>query len=238
MSFTTRHHALFIATGDLAAAPSVLPNGQANSGGVCWRKLDEEASISEEGWDSLKIFYAIRKANFSAEECAAYFPQGAQLGGRKWWITGSRPVRVGPGIYRAEVDLKGWAIAKPAKIRVGTSAEQQSGTNMRAPTAVGDTVGAIFAKLETHENMPTIAVTYLVDNYLSPTTQKISKVGTAQTPPVTIDVADTVWEFLTEYVWHWPQGWVLMGSEPEPLAGCAAAMVTDTYKYIRAKTPG
>jgi hypothetical protein len=65
-----------------------------------------------------------------------------------------------------------------------------------------------------------------------------SKVGTAQTPPVTIAVPDTVWDFLTEYVWHWPQEWVLMGSDQDRLSGTTAALVTDTYKYIRDKTPG
>ena len=55
-------------------------------------------------------------------------------------------------------------------------------------------------------------------------------------PGITADA--TVWDFLTLYVWHWPQGWVLMSSEQDRLPGATPALVTDNYKFIRDKTPG
>lgn len=232
MSLTDRNLSI------LACHPLLMTGGVTLAGGQNAVEDDEEATLSEEGWDSLRKSYVMARANLTAENLAAMFPQGAQLASRKWWITGARPVRLAPGLWRADVDFKGWAATKAAKIRVGSSAEQQSGENVRAPAYVGDTVGTVYAKVQTHENAPTIAATYLVEDITASGVAKTDKVGTAQTPPVTVAVPDSVWGFLTEFVWHWPQGWVLMSSEQDRLPGTNAALVTDSYKFIRDKTPG
>ena len=225
MSFSDRFHSAIIGVG------SGITAGTATA-------IEEEPIITDEGWDSLRITYVHRVASLSAETFAALYPIGTKLGSRNWWITGARPIQKTAGFWLAQVDLKGWAASKPAKVRVGSAAEQQTATNILAPRYEGDSVGGTFAKVETHENMPTISVSYLVADAAAGGVEMTSKVGTAQTPPVTIAVPDTVWDFLTEYVWHWPQEWVLMGSDQDRLSGTTAALVTDTYKYIRDKTPG
>jgi len=233
MSFESRHQSFLIHSGALTTGTVTLPGGQVAYEG------DEEATINEEGWDSLSKPYFMLRASLTAEQCAVMFPAGARLGTRTWWIAGARPVRVAAGFFRVDVTFKGWAdVAKPAKIRVGASGEQQSAENVRAPESVGDTVGAIFAKVQTHENMPTVSVAYLVPDITASGVANTDKVGTAQDPPVTIAVPDTVWSFLTTYVYHWPNGWVLMGSEQDRLPGSDAALVIDSYKYVRDKTPG
>ena len=89
-------------------------------------------------------------------------------------------------------------------------------------------------------DLPTITVSasYLVPDITASGVSKSGLVGKKQTPPITIDVPPTIWAWLTIYVYHWPQGWVLMGSEQDRLPGCNAALVTDQYKYIRARSPG
>lgn len=213
---------------------SILLGSAVLGGGLV--KVDEEPSLTNEGWDTLVVTYAQRVATCSAEALAALFPVGARLGSRDWWITEAKSAAASAGFYLYTVTFKGWAANKPAKITVGASADQSGGENIRAPRFVGDTVGAVYAKLQTHENMPTITVGYLVENVVAET--QTGQVGKAKTPPVSIPVPATVWTMLTEYVYHWPNGWVLMGSEQDRLPGTAAAYVTDSYKYIREKTPG
>jgi hypothetical protein len=222
MSFTDRSTSILIANADLL------------SGGLL--KLHEEATLTNAGWDSLEVTYAQRVASCTAEALAALFPTGARLGTRTWWLAEAKIANAAAGLFTYSVTFRGWAGSKPSKISVGAAADQSGGENIRAPQYEGDTVGAVYAKLQTHENMPTITVAYLVEN--TGTLTQTSNVGKALTPPVSIPVPATVWAMLTTYVYHWPNGWVLMGSEQDRLPGTTAALVTDSYKYIREKTPG
>lgn len=223
MSFESRSQAILIGKGSLMTGTLT--------------KVLEEPEITNEGWDTLTVTYYQRLATCTPEELAALFPVGGRLGTRKWWIVAVKSTEVAPQFWKFVVNFKGWGSTKPAVIRVGSSANQQSASNILAPSTVGDTVGAVYAKLETHEATPTVAVTYLVENIVIDSLS--DEVGTARTPPVSgIDVPATVWGMLTEFVWHWPQGWVLMGNDQDRLPGTSAALVTDNYKFIRAKTPG
>lgn len=225
MSFTSRKLSVAIGTGSMMTGTLTA--------------VDEEPALNNEGWDALTVKYVKRVATLTAEDCAALFPIGAQLGARKWWIVGSRPVRIAAGWWMILVDFKGWAASKPKVVRVGAAAEQQTGENILAPAYVGDTVGTVYAKVQTHENTPTIAVSYLVENVT--TVSNTEFVGTQVDPPVDIagiDVPDTVWAWLTIFTYHWPNGWVLMSSEQDRLPGTNVALVTDHYKFVRDQTPG
>lgn len=222
MSFTSRN------LGFLIGDPTFLSGTPA--------MLSEDCAITEEGWDTLTQVWAHRRAAFSAEDVATAYPTGARLGSRTFWLSSVRPRRAGTGVWTAEVTYKGWAIEKPAVIKISAAADQQQATNILAPRYVGDTVGGVYATVQTHENTPTISVLRLVEDVVTNTMTDL--VGQAATPPVTVAVADTVWDFLTKFVWHWPQGWVLMASNEDRLPGTVAAAVTDQYKFIRDKTPG
>lgn len=190
--------------------------------------LDEKPTLNAEGWDDMVITYYTLRPTLTAEELAADFPLGTQLGERKWWVVGSRPECLGPGVWKAEVQFKGWAYTKPQKISVGSAAEQQSAENI--------TIGGegTFSRVSVQENTPTMNVTYLVEDW---TTAPTNFVGTAVTPPDAVDVPDSFWDYLPEFTFHYPYGWVLMSCEPDRLQGCDAALVKMTYKYIRAITP-
>lgn len=217
MSLTTRHTSILIG----------LSSRLANNTPIL---VMEEPTINNEGWDSLTQLWTIRDASVTAEALAAAFPIGAQLGTRKWWITGMKPTERAPGFWTVLVTFAGWAATKPALVKVGSSAASQSATNVTLPdTSVAD-------KLETHQNTPTLTISYLVaDVTVAP---KTGYVGTALTPPVTIATPASIWASIADAVTHFPSGWVLMGSAEDRLPGTLAAYVTDTYQYIQQYTPG
>lgn len=189
--------------------------------------LEETPTLRDEGWDDLTISYATKRPSLTAEELAALFPIGTQLGTRKWWVVGSKPICLALGLWKAEVSFKGWGQNKPAKISAGAAAEQQSGENIGTPDGT-------YARVSTQENTPTMRVSYLVENYtLAPT----DEVGRSKTPPDAVAVAASVWDALTDFTYHWPNGWVLMASAPDRLPGTSVALVSDDYKFIRAISP-
>ena len=221
MSFLDRHTAMII--GGPATTTDFL--------GGFPTLISEDPTITNNGWDTLIRTFALRRPTLTPEDLAALYPIGNQIGTRTWWITGSKPQQFAPGVWLAIVDCKGWASAKPLLVKVGAVADSQSADSVTI-------AGATYAKVEVHENAPTVTVSYLVANIDADGVDKTALVGTAQSPPVTIAVAATGWSGLTKYTYHYPNGWVLMGSDHDRLPGCNATLVTDSYKYIRSKTPG
>lgn len=195
--------------------------------GSAFVPLEEFPRANEEGWDDLTITYLTRRESLTSEALSAAFPLGTRLGTRSWWVAGSAPSCLAAGVWRAEVFFKGWAQLKPAKITIGGSAESQSGENIQTPIGLRE-------RVQTHENTPTMRITYPVLNYTDAPTQEV---GRSRTPPEAIAVADTVWNFLTNPTYHFPNGWVLMGSNVDKLVGANAAIVSDDYKFIREFTP-
>jgi hypothetical protein len=191
--------------------------------------INEEPQLTHEGWDTLVQIWSFRVANLSAETLATDFPIGGKLGSRNWWVVGSVPQERGPGFWTARVTYKGWAQTKPAVVRVGASADSQTAENV----SIG---GTTYTKVETHQPTPNIVISYLVANVA--TAPKTSLVGTALTPPVSIAVPSNVWASLDPYLYHFPNGWVLMESAEDRLPGTSAAYVSDTYKFIQVATPG
>lgn len=213
--------------------------------------LTEAPDISESGWDSLTATYALRVADLTAESIAALWPIGRQLGSRNWWVAGSKPACVAPGVWTAEIKYKGWAAMKPCKINHGTAVDSQSGTNIFAPVPHPGSGSVSYPKVATFESTPTISLTYLSANVeagwpVMPSLPNLL-VGrqrtTALTDPVTgatitwPPLAPSVWDFLTESVYHWPNGWILMDLQTDILPGTRAGLVTESYKYIRAISP-
>lgn len=219
MSFLTRQTSIIITAGaDFSAIPTAV---------------EEIPEINDEGWDALTITYVVKKPTLTAEELAKLFPIGTRLDNRFWWVIGCSPKLAAPGLWLITVKYKGWAIDKPIKVKVGGSADQQSAQNTQTPKGY-------YAKIEVHEPGITVAVSYLVEDVDATTPEsasKTDKVGTELTPPVTIKVPPSGWTYLSTYIYHFPNGWVLMSSEQDRLVGTTAALVTDNYKYIRDKSP-
>lgn len=226
MSFTTRLRSILIAPGTVFTDTPTL--------------VDESADLTEEGFDTLTLTYAMRRAALTAEHCAALFPQGSQIGSRKFWIVSARPQRVAAGFWLAEVVCKGWASNKPAKVRVGAGAETQSGKNVIAPTVPNPISPAdfeVFAAVQTRENTPTVSVSFLAEDLN--TYAQTHLVGRAVSLPagISVAVAYSIWSTLSTYTYHWPNGWVLMASEQDRIPGTDAGFVTNSYLYVRPITP-
>ena len=198
--------------------------------------LTEEVSASAEGWDSLTQNHAIRAATLSAEALAALYPIGTQLAGRNWWLTGCRPTPVAPGVFTFELAFKGWAATKPVKLTWGTQAEQQTAENVGVPNGLGGT--AVYAKVATHESAPTFTASYLSATATAAGAMPSMMVGRPHTRAGAPPVPDTVWGSLAKFVFHWPNGWTLMDLGVDILPGTTAGLVTESYKYIRDKSPG
>lgn len=223
MSLTNRHSSVMIGLASRLADDSLV-------------LAHEEPTLNNEGWDNLTQIWTTRRAALTPETLATLFPVGARLGSRNWWIVGSVPQEKAPGFWVVTVSYKGWAAAKPTKIVVGSASQQQSAENALAPAFVGDTIGTTYPHLQTQENMPDITAKYLVAD-ITGGANKSALVGTAQTPPISLAVAATVWGTLSLFTYHWPNGWVLMSHQQDRLAGTNAAEVTDVYQFIRDKTP-
>lgn len=193
-----------------------------------WVAADEKAQLSADGWDSLTVTYYRLAGSFSVEQTTLQFPIGGRLGGRRWWVNSfSGPHCVGGGIYKVDVTYKGLAMNHPVVVSYGAAAEQQS-----VDSAIIN--GVPRGKTSVHENTPTATVRYIIESLsLAPTGQ----VGTSKVPPSAPAVAPTFWASLASPTYHYPNGWVLMGSNTTPLPGTTVAIVSDDYKYIRELTP-
>lgn len=220
MSFYDRHTSIIIGIHP-GLAGAIGPTSAA----------DEIFTPGEEGWDTLVIPYIYRAADLTPEDCAVEYPQGAQLGTRKFWIVNAVPRRATAGLWIVEVTYKGWAAEKPVKVRIGSAAEQQRGEDV--------TIGlATYPKAQVQQNTPTITLVYLVEDAQDPAVEMTSSVGTAVTPPIDIEPPENTWPDLSDPLYHFPNGWVLMGSDQDRLPGTTAALVSDTYKYIQPISPG
>lgn len=207
----------------------IITTGTLGTGSL--KAVDESPVITPEGWDFLTVHYAQRRITCTDADLAALFPQGTKLSGRNFWQVGVKPRHLAPGFWGFEATYKGWVAAKPDVVRVGSSAAQQSAEQVSVSSV-------LYAKVETHENMPDVSVSYLVADVA--VSGKTDQVGTTQPLPsgVAVAVADSVWTSLPYFTFHYPNGWVLMSSDQERLPGTSAAWVTDTYRYVRDKTPG
>jgi len=201
--------------------------------------LKEDPQIAESGWDSMTVAWALRRATLTPEELSALFPTGSQYGARNWWVTGGKPVCMAPGVWTADIQYKGFASLRPAKINWGAAAEQQSADNI----AIGATT---YAKVSTHEATNTMSVQWICPNVYATSAVPSDHVGRAflrEVDPVTgsplavPSLAPEVWSYLTSFVYHWPNGWVLEDCQADILAGSGAALITENYKYIRAVSP-
>jgi hypothetical protein len=234
MSFLNRHTAILIHDG-FESQEEVFPG---------MFLIGDDPQITDEGWDTNTIQLILPNLpGITLEEINSRIPVGTQVEGKKWWVTGWKPKELAPKFYGVEVRLKGWVSvpgedSKAWKIKFGSAAESQSGTNIRVPEFPGDTVGVVRPKVETHEATPTVSISYPVEDFSTLAPAK-ALVGRAADPDVPgLVVPPTVWAWLADYVYHWPNGWVLMGLEEDRLVGARAALATLSFKYVRDITPG
>lgn len=193
--------------------------------------VSEVPQITETGWDTLTQTWAVRRASLTAEELAAAYPAGTQIIGRNWWLTGATPGQHFPGLHLFDLTFKGWAGNKPVKLDWSTAADSQTAENIGVTTGGSTTY---YARVATLESAPAFTASYLVTNYSSLPSNSVGRPATrAGAPPVPA----SVWDYLTRFTYHWPNGWVLMDLSADILPGTTVALARASYRYIRDKTP-
>lgn len=201
---------------------------------LAWTALDEAGSRAAFGWDSLSIPY-IKTSGvaITIEEMAAAFPIGQQLTGRNFWVQDLQaPTAKGGGVWIGVVNYKGLAGSQPVNVSYGSSGEQQSASPATINSVYHDDVSI-------HQNTPTATARYIQLSPTSGTTLgQTENVGTAQTPADAPDSPPNFWTSLATPIYHFPNGWVLMGSDVDKLTGTNVGLVTDTYQFIQEYTPG
>jgi hypothetical protein len=154
-------------------------------------------------------------------------PAGGGLA-RQLYVQGIQNFRCrAAGLFTYEVQYLGIASNKPVVVNYDSAADQQQGENIVTPDG-------FFEDVMTHENTPTASVRYVLNNIATAPTVDVGRARTRTSAPA---VAPTVWSFLTKFTYHWPNGWVLMGSKTTRLAGTSLALVEDRYQYIRPFSP-
>lgn len=196
-----------------------------------WETICERPSVTADGWDDLTVEVAIfNSVPISAEALAAAFPIGQQLGARKFFFQGAvGPIWRGGGIWTATLTYKGLAGSKPVVVDYGTSADEQSGENVATPDGPK-------ARVSASENTPTANVRFATED-ASALAAAMDEVGTNVTPPSAPAVAPSVWNFITDFTYHYPHGWVLVSRALTRLPGTNCGLVQDSYKYVREITP-
>lgn len=237
MSLFPRHTTLII--GGSAEAGSFLAGAPT--------LLAEQPTLTADGWDSLAATFALRCASLPAEALAALWPIGAQYGERNWWVTGARPTCVADGVWTADVDFKGFASTKPISITWGSSADTYKSTKPDPPSGMTDpdklAAWANYMAVETTEANPTFTHKYITTDVSAAPSEggvPTNSLGAALTAAALSQptVGDSRWASLSKYVYHWPNGWVLMSVTADILPGTSVALVSETYKYVPAITPG
>lgn len=179
-------------------------------------------------FDTLRRRILLRDVSLSGPaEAAAGFATGTQLTGTSCYIVSRSAEALAHGIYI--IDLVGKGIleaSKPSKVKYTAYATQQSAQNIYDPSE-----STIYAKVVAHEAQVGCDVSYVTS------TPPTDDVATAVTPPNAPDVKSSVWAYLTDPTYHYPNGWVLMACDAEQIPGASVWLVTDRYQYIYPISP-
>lgn len=213
--------------------------------------LDRVPSEAETGWDTMRDRWLIRidaaandpSALFSNSTFQGWFARGLQVSGRTMWTVSSAPRLRAPGLFEVESISMGLLSARGYKVTYDAAGAGQTAeniTNVPNPTPPGGT--GTYAKLATKEADVTATFEYVNVASVIPTHADFltKDTGRAKDPPSgwAPTVPDTVWAFLTQYTYNYPNGWVFEGATMENLPGINTVfLVREKYRYIQLQTP-
>lgn len=201
--------------------------------------LDSVPSETESGWDSLRETWLIRDASAGLDPTAALaalFLRGSQVSGKNMWVVSRAPRLRARGLFEAEIVSMGLLSPRGHKVSYDSSASSQSAENITTPDG-------LYAKVSTIEAAPTCSLEYIQINPLitpaSPTFLTV-KTGRSHEPPAEWKptVPATIWGSLTDYTYHYPNGWIFDGVSAENLPGLSTVfLIRERYRYQYAVSP-
>lgn len=215
---------------------NIVITGLADGGSVLLERLPAEA---ESGWDSLRDRYLLRNDSAGQDPHAAigaFMARGTQISGKNMWVVARQGRCMAPGLFEVEVSSLGLLSDRGDRVRYDAGANSTSGQNI---VVTGE---GTFASVEAQESQVTCDIEYIVTSGLEPSHADFytAAVGEAEDPPSPWKptVKDSVWDYLTEFTYHYPSGWVLMSSSIENLPGKTTVwLVRDRYQYIYEISP-
>lgn len=198
-----------------------------------WEAWEDDVKKGDSGWDERHTTMAkdFGATGTDGQAIANAFRIGAPApGGGNFWITGVGGSRnVGGGIWTTIVSSKGLSAARPIKVRGKTSVQQSQGSSIWIfesgyPNFVN--------KLEALESSPTVEI-----ERISFTQPQTGEVGRAGVPAYAVAVRASVWGSLTDPLWHFPSGWVMVDIDWDKLTGVNVWLIKETWAWIPKITP-
>lgn len=200
--------------------------------------LDRAPAEAEAGWDSMRDTWLFRNDAAGVDPHAAiasFLVRGTQITGKNMWVVSRAARCVALGLFQVEVVSMGLLSDRGDRVRYDAGANSQSGSEI----LIG---GTVYANVQTQESQVTCDIEYIVTSGLEPGNASFytAAVGTAEDPPAEWEpvVKPSTWDFLTEFTYHSPNGWVLMSSSVENLPGLDTVwLIRDRYQYFYAISP-
>lgn len=194
--------------------------------------LDDVPTLPSDGWDSLKRRVMVVDPTITSVHAAIdeHYPRGMQLPGLNMWVTDATGRQVSGGIFLLEIDARGILTARGYKISTSAAVAVQTAQN------IFDIDDILRPKIEVAENQVTCDVSYI--SLAAPPRTNLT--GRNATPPSAPPTPTSIWTWLADPTYHYPNGWVLMASDGEGLPGVAlstVALVVDRYQFIHPLSP-
>ena len=211
--------------------------------------IDSVPQESENGWDSLQLTLLHRSSTAANDPeallsdplyaAAGDYERGANPFG-DMYVVKRTPKVVGPSIFQVEVDLRGILSDRGFKVTYDNASQQQSGQNILAPDPLGSPT--TYARVQVRESQVTAVLEYPLfdvepDGFGFPTEFTATSdlalpFGWEPTVPASI------WASLTDFTYHYPNGWIFDGASIENLAGLNNVFwVREKYIYQQPYTP-
>lgn len=194
--------------------------------------LDAVPTEAESGWDTLRetllirassianIIDLLRDATFNS-----FYGRGVSRAGEEGshflFVTHRTPKQKAPGLYIVDVTSQGLLCPRGYKITYDGIVQQQTVSPGTFPDP--DDVLTLFPKVSAKETNVTATIEYGLWSTGEPTDTDFltAYVGQPQDLPagLTPSVPDSIWGFLSDPTYHYPNGWVLEAVTMENLAG-------------------
>jgi hypothetical protein len=201
--------------------------------------LERLPSEAESGWDSMRDRYALRvdsAGNDPDLAIAGFMARGTKITDKNMWVVSRQARCLTWGLFEVEVISLGLLSARGDRVRYDAGANSSSAENVDVP-GVG-----VVPRAEGQESQVTCDIEYIVVSGAQPGDVGFytATVGEAELPPAEWQptVKASIWETISDFTYHYPNGWVLMSCSIENLPGLDTVwLIRDRYQYIYEVSP-
>jgi hypothetical protein len=190
-----------------------------------WRLISDQPQKATSGWDTTRLVYAANRPASAGFQIASEWAIGRKLPGLNMFLVDVAPRPLGGGIWSAEVTGQGLLAARLPRVSGSAATIQRSLEDLNA-------FGTIYPKAEVWESTPTLEV-----EVINATAPETHLVGTEMRPTQATAVRRSIWSFIQEPTFHFPNGWVLADLRYERLLNKNLWLKVYVWEYRYAFTP-